>query len=125
MGEEARSDWGRSHSLLDRLRVSWNREYSVRRKRRDRTLECVWRQQACGGKTAFRNRRRTYDFSHQLGVWQGKNFLLTILKAAKERERLRVVADQYGAPTWSRDLARLTAHVIRRTEDASCGKKSE
>jgi dTDP-4-dehydrorhamnose reductase len=50
---------------------------------------------------------------------QGKNFLLTILKAAKERERLRVVADQYGAPTWSRDLARLTAHVIRRTEEAA------
>jgi dTDP-4-dehydrorhamnose reductase len=42
----------------------------------------------------------------------GKNFLLTILKAARERDRLRVVADQYGAPTWSRDLARMTAHVI-------------
>ncbi len=53
---------------------------------------------------------------------QGKNFLLTILKAAKERERLRVVADQYGAPTWSRDLARLTAHVIRRTEEAAAGR---
>jgi dTDP-4-dehydrorhamnose reductase len=53
---------------------------------------------------------------------QGKNFLLTILKAAKERERLRVVADQYGAPTWSRDLARLTAHVIRRAEGAAAGK---
>jgi dTDP-4-dehydrorhamnose reductase len=42
----------------------------------------------------------------------GKNFLLTILKAARERDRLRVVADQHGAPTWSRDLARMTAHVI-------------
>jgi dTDP-4-dehydrorhamnose reductase len=42
----------------------------------------------------------------------GKNFLLTILKAARERDRLRVVADQHGAPTWSRDLARMTAQVI-------------
>ncbi len=42
----------------------------------------------------------------------GKNFLRTILKYAREREELRIVADQHGAPTWSRDLARLAAHVI-------------
>ncbi|HUZ97519.1 MAG TPA: dTDP-4-dehydrorhamnose reductase [Edaphobacter sp.] len=50
---------------------------------------------------------------------KGKNFLLTILKLAREKETLRVVADQHGAPTWSRDLAEMTAHVIRRCEDAS------
>jgi len=50
---------------------------------------------------------------------QGKNFLLTILKLAREKETLRVVADQHGAPTWSRDLSKMTAHVIRRCEDAS------
>ena len=44
----------------------------------------------------------------------GKNFLLTILKLAREREMLRVVGDQHGAPTWSRDLARLTAAVMGR-----------
>jgi len=48
----------------------------------------------------------------------GKNFLLTILKAARERDRLRVVADQHGAPTWSRDLARMTAHVIAHFENS-------
>jgi len=47
----------------------------------------------------------------------GKNFLKTILKAARERERLRVVADQHGAPTWSRDLARMTARVIEQVEE--------
>ncbi len=45
---------------------------------------------------------------------RGKNFLLTILKLAREREVLRVVGDQHGAPTWSRDLAGMTAAVIRR-----------
>lgn len=46
----------------------------------------------------------------------GKNFLRTILRLAREREVVRVVADQHGAPTWSRDLARMVAHVITRIE---------
>jgi dTDP-4-dehydrorhamnose reductase len=53
---------------------------------------------------------------------RGKNFLLTILKLARERETLRVVADQRGAPTWSRDLARMTAEVIGRCETAAHGR---
>jgi dTDP-4-dehydrorhamnose reductase len=47
---------------------------------------------------------------------RGKNFLLTILKLARERETLRIVADQHGAPTWSRDLARMTERVIGQCE---------
>jgi dTDP-4-dehydrorhamnose reductase len=49
----------------------------------------------------------------------GKNFLLSILRLAREREHLRIVADQHGAPTWSFDLARMTAHVIARMEAAA------
>ncbi len=47
---------------------------------------------------------------------RGKNFLLTILRLAREREELRVVADQHGAPTSAGDLARLVAHIIAQTE---------
>jgi len=43
---------------------------------------------------------------------RGNNFPLTILRLATEREELRIVADQLGAPTWCRDIARSTAQVI-------------
>lgn len=52
----------------------------------------------------------------------GKNFLLTIRKLAYERESLRIVADQYGAPTWSQDLAVMTTAVIAHCEDAAVSR---
>ena len=47
----------------------------------------------------------------------GKNFLLTILNAARTRPELRIVADQHGAPTSARDLAALTAHILATNPD--------
>ncbi len=42
----------------------------------------------------------------------GKNFLLTMLRLAQERDHLSIVADQHGAPTWCRTIADTTAHII-------------
>jgi dTDP-4-dehydrorhamnose reductase len=44
----------------------------------------------------------------------GSNFMLTMLRLARQRPVLRVVADQKGAPTWARDLASATAAVLAR-----------
>lgn len=43
---------------------------------------------------------------------RGHNFLLTMLRLLREREIIRVVDDQKGAPTWSRLIAEATALVI-------------
>jgi dTDP-4-dehydrorhamnose reductase len=45
---------------------------------------------------------------------RGRNFLLTILRLATQREELRIVDDQYGAPTWCRGIAEATTSILER-----------
>lgn len=44
----------------------------------------------------------------------GVNFLKTIQRLAREREHLKIVADQFGAPTSASLLADVTAQIIAR-----------
>ena len=48
----------------------------------------------------------------------GRNFVTTMLRLMRERERIAVVADQRGSPTWTHTLAAGILRIIQPPSDA-------
>ncbi len=59
-----------------------------------------------GGKYLIFRTSWVYDF-------EGKNFYATMKRLGQEREILRVVADQYGAPTYAPHLAQMSVKALQ------------
>ncbi|MBA1272996.1 dTDP-4-dehydrorhamnose reductase [Stutzerimonas azotifigens] len=51
----------------------------------------------------------------------GKNFLLTMQRLLQERDRLSVVADEIGSPTWAGTLAQVTRQMVLAWRDGKGG----
>ena len=51
---------------------------------------------------------------------RGKNFYLTMRKLLQEKGEIRVVNDQYGAPTWCRTIAEATAQALAQVQSPLC-----
>ena len=47
---------------------------------------------------------------------RGRNFLMTMRRLLAERDSLQVIADQIGAPTWSRLIAEATVQILSAGE---------
>jgi dTDP-4-dehydrorhamnose reductase len=74
----------------------------------------VYGQTKLEGEEAIRNSGVAHLIFRTSWVYatRGKNFLLTILRLATQREELRIVQDQTGAPTWSREIASATSRIL-------------
>lgn len=56
---------------------------------------------------------------------RGKNFVKTILQLAQERDELRIVADQIGAPTSARFIADVTCSILKKIQSKDSLPKNE
>jgi dTDP-4-dehydrorhamnose reductase len=65
--------------------------------------------EAVGGKFLILRTSWVYD-------GRGSNFVLTILRLAREKAELSVVDDQTGSPSWARSLAQATADLLRKPD---------
>jgi dTDP-4-dehydrorhamnose reductase len=52
---------------------------------------------------------------------QGRNFLLTVLRLATQRDELRIVRDQYGAPTRNVEIAAATIAALAKITERADG----
>ena len=52
---------------------------------------------------------------------EGRNFLLTILRLATQREELRIVRDQVGAPTLNSEIAKAITDILTQICDSRGG----
>lgn len=55
---------------------------------------------------------------------QGRNFLMTIMRLATQKQELRIVSDQIGSPTTSREIAAATVRVISQLMNREEGVRS-
>ncbi len=74
----------------------------------------VYGETKLAGERAVQTTSRSYLIFRTSWVYglRGRNFFLTMLRLAREREEIKVVNDQAGAPTWSRMIAETTARIL-------------
>lgn len=76
----------------------------------------VYGRTKCEGEQAIRERHAKHLIFRTSWVYtaRGKNFVKTILRLAKDKETLNIVADQHGAPTSAELLADITALALHQ-----------
>lgn len=83
----------------------------------------VYGQTKLAGEQAIRDSGVTHLIFRTAWVFatRGHNFLLTILRLASEREELRIVSDQVGAPTCASHVAAATTKILTAASEKDRG----
>lgn len=74
------------------------------------------------GKTKLEGEIKTFENNQESIILRtawlygqyGKNFVFTMLNLMKTKEEIGVVSDQWGAPTWTKDLAEAIFTIIKK-----------
>jgi len=79
---------------------------------------CIYGESKMAGEKAVQDALETHIILRTSWLYSahGNNFVKTILHLANEREELRVVADQYGCPTYAGDLAAAILHIADQVD---------
>jgi dTDP-4-dehydrorhamnose reductase len=74
----------------------------------------VYGQSKLAGESAIVQHCETFWIIRTSWVYgiQGNNFMNTVIRLAQEQTQLTMVADQVGAPTWARTIARVTRDML-------------
>jgi len=81
----------------------------------------VYGQSKAAGEAAVRLQQPRHIILRTSWVYaaHGQNFVKTILRLASEREKISVVSDQRGTPTWAGDVAATIVTVTKKLTDGN------
>ena len=79
----------------------------------------VYGKSKAAGETEVRERLREHIILRTSWVYgvHGRNFVKTMLRLGREKDVIRVVADQYGCPTYAADLADTILKIAAQIQD--------
>ncbi len=81
-------------------------------------LSIYGKSKLAGEQAIIEHCQRYYIFRIQwLYGANGKHFVDTIIRLAKEKESLNIVNDQWGSPSWTHDIARCIMSFLKKSPD--------